>query len=406
MTDSLGSKDRGVCIIIPTYNNAKTIGNVISQTLLYCKNVYVVNDGSTDETLEVLNNINEIKLITYEANKGKGNAIRRGFKAALLDGFDFAITIDSDGQHYADDIEVLLNKHESNPESLLVGSRNIEAEGMPAKNTFANKFSNFWYWVETGQKLPDTQSGFRLYPIHKYRKTKWFTTKYEFEIEILIRSNWSGINVLPIPIRVYYPPAEERVSHFKPLKDFTRISILNTFLVLINYLYIIPINAFKYLANNKLTTVIKEQIMLHNENPFKVSAAIGFGIFMGITPIWGFQMLVSVLLAHALKLNKVLVVAFSNISLPPFIPFVIYFSYKTGALFFDNKVDFTMETLTYLKQQVMDGQFYNTFNEFGYSLLQYISGSLILGLILGLVVGTVSYFIIRFINLKKTIASK
>lgn len=402
MTERSSRKDNGVCIIIPTYNNAKTIVNVISETMVYCKDIYVINDGSTDETLNILDGIKGIKIISYESNKGKGYAIRKGFEAALADGFDYAITIDSDGQHYPDDIEVLIQKHNAQPNSLIVGSRNIEADGMPSKNTFANKFSNFWYWAETGQKLPDTQSGFRLYPIHKYRKTKWFTTKYEFEIEVLVRSNWSGINVLPVPIKVYYPPEDERVSHFKPFKDFTRISILNTFLVLITYLYIMPIRLFKYLLNNKFTTIIYEQITLHNENPFKISIAMGFGIFMGIAPIWGFQMLVAVLLAHAFKLNKVLVLAFSNISLPPVIPFIIYLSYKIGGLFFDNSVEFNMETLSYLKQEIINGHFYKTLNEFGYSMLQYISGSLVLGLLAGFSVFLISYTIIKFINFNKT----
>lgn len=402
MIENLGKNYNRVCIIIPTFNNAKTIVNVISETLAYCDNIYVVNDGSTDETLDLIADLKSIKLVSYKSNIGKGYAIRKGFEAALADGFDYAITIDSDGQHYPDDIEVLLQKHTDQPNSLIVGSRNIEADGMPSKNTFANKFSNFWYWAETGQKLPDTQSGFRLYPIHKYRKTKWYTTKYEFEIEILVRSNWSGINVLPVPIKVYYPPEDERVSHFKPFKDFTRISILNTFLVLITYLYIMPIRLFKYLLNNKFTTIIWEQITLHNENPFKISIAMGFGIFMGITPIWGFQMLIAVLLAHAFKLNKVLVLAFSNISLPPVIPFIIYLSYKIGGLFFDDSVEFNMETLSYLKQEIVNGHFYKTLNEFGYSMLQYITGSLVLGLLAGFSVFLISYAIIKFINFNKT----
>lgn len=402
MTENLGKNYNRVCIIIPTFNNAKTIVNVISETLVYCNNVYVVNDGSTDETLDLIADLKSIKLVSYKSNIGKGYAIRKGFEAALADGFDYAITIDSDGQHYPDDIEVLLQKHTDQPNSLIVGSRNIEADGMPSKNTFANKFSNFWYWAETGQKLPDTQSGFRLYPIHKYRKTIWYTTKYEFEIEILVRSNWSGINILPVPIKVYYPPEDERVSHFKPFKDFTRISILNTFLVLITYLYIMPIRLFKYLLNNKFTTIIWEQITLHNENPFKISIAMGFGIFMGITPIWGFQMLIAVLLAHAFKLNKVLVLAFSNISLPPVIPFIIYLSYKIGGLFFDDSVEFNMETLSYLKQEIVNGHFYKTLNEFGYSMLQYITGSLVLGLLAGFSTFLISYAIIKFINFNKT----
>jgi len=402
MTEGKKGNSEKVCVIIPTYNNAKTIVKVVEETLHYSSHVFVVNDGSTDETLEVLKTVKGFELITYPSNKGKGFAIQQGFKKALQKGFKYAITLDSDGQHFPSDLKVILKRHSQKPDALLIGSRNIEAEGMPGKNSFANKFSNFWFWVETGQKLPDTQSGFRLYPIYKYKNTHWFTTKYEFEIEVLVRSNWSGIEVVAVPIKVYYPPEGERVSHFKPAKDFTRISILNTFLVLITYLYILPIKAYKYLVNNRFTTVIKEQILMHNENPLKISTAMGFGIFMGITPIWGFQMLVAVLLAHALRLNKVLVLAFSNISLPPLIPFIIYFSYKTGVLFFDNSIEFNKDTLVFLKQQVLDGHFYETFNEFGYSILQYVVGSLVLGAIAGMFVFVLSYVLIRIFKPKKT----
>ena len=89
---------------------------------------------------------------------------------------------------------------------------------MPSENTFANKFSNFWYKVETGQTLTDTQSGFRLYPLEKLQSIRFITRRYEFEVEVIVRAAWRGINVENVPIKVYYPPKDERVSHFRPLK--------------------------------------------------------------------------------------------------------------------------------------------------------------------------------------------
>lgn len=386
---------KNICVIIPTYNNAGTISDVISGVKKYITKIIVVDDGSTDETAKILNETDSIKVITFPENKGKGAAIRKGFRYALEEGYDYAITIDSDGQHFPEDIPDFLNTIEDNPGSLIIGSRNIQADGMPSKNTFANKFSNFWYWAETNQKLPDTQSGFRLYPIYSYQKSRFFTNRFEFEIEVLVRSAWSNIKVIPIPIQVHYAPEGERVTHFRPLPDFTRISLLNTILVLITFLYIVPLRAFRYLTKNKFTKVVKEQILLHNENPTKVSAAIGFGIFMGIVPIWGFQMLVAALLAHAFRLNKIIVLAFSNISLPPAIPFIVYFSYAMGGLVMDNPYTFTTETIDYLRDQIMSGGFYNALNEFGYSILQYVIGALMLGFTLGITAFIVSYIVIR-----------
>lgn len=388
-----------ICIIIPTFNNQNTIVEVARDVEKYCDSILIVNDGSTDETSNLIKSINGIEVIEYEKNIGKGYAVRQGFKRALDLGFDYAITIDADGQHFADDLEVFAQNHKENPDALLIGSRNISADGMPSKNTFANKFSNFWFWVETGEKLPDTQSGFRLYPIKFYRKSKFFTRKYEFEIEVLVRSAWSGIRILPVPIKVDYP--EDRVSHFRPLPDFTRISLLNTCLVLITYLWIVPRNAFRYLTRNKFVDVIKDQISAHNDKPSKIAIALGFGVFMGIAPIWGFQMLVAAFLAHFFRLNKILVLAASNISLPPIVPFIIYFSYKTGGFFLSSQQEITKETLVYLKEQLSNGEFYATFQEFGYSIFQYIFGALIFGLAMGIGVGVVSYLILKLSGFSK-----
>ncbi len=391
-------EDYNLCVIIPTFNNQKTIVSVIEDVKLYCENIVVVNDGSTDNTYELINQISNIEVISYPKNKGKGNAIQ-GFKRVLELGFDYAITIDADGQHFAEDLQVFNDKIKEEPDALMIGSRNISADGMPSKSTFANKFSNFWFWVETGQKLPDTQSGFRLYPIKFYQKSRFFTKKYEFEVEVIVRSAWSGIKIIPVPIKVDYP--EDRVTHFRPLPDFTRISILNTCLVLITFLYIVPRNAFRYLTRNKFIDIIRDQITAHNESPAKIAFALGFGVFMGIAPIWGFQMLVAAFLAHFMRLNKILVLAASNISLPPVVPFLIYFSYKTGGMVVNNPEELTKETLIQLKQQILEGNFYATFQDFGYSIFQYVVGALIFALAMGMGVGVISWLILKITTVFK-----
>jgi len=144
--------------------------------------------------------INSIPLLLSNNDKNIGK--RLGLFAKDLKGhyhwvFEYAITIDSDAQHFPDDIPLFIDELKKYPDSLFIGSRDIAADGMPSKNTFANKFSNFWYWAETNINLPDTQSGFRLYPIKFYKNTKFYTSKYEFEIEVLVRSAWSNIKVIP-----------------------------------------------------------------------------------------------------------------------------------------------------------------------------------------------------------------
>jgi glycosyltransferase involved in cell wall biosynthesis len=234
-----------VCVLIPTFNNAATLSSVIDGVLKITNQVIVVNDGSTDGTLSVLNQYERIAVVSYEGNKGKGYALRQGFKHAVSAGYDYAITLDSDGQHYPEDLLNFEAALEAHPHAIIIGARNMDHASVPGKSSFGNNFSNFWFQVETGLKLSDTQSGYRLYPVRALEKFSFITRKYEFEIEVLVRAAWSGIDVLNIPVRVYYPEKEKRVSHFRPFKDFTRISILNTFLVLITLLYIIPRNFFR-----------------------------------------------------------------------------------------------------------------------------------------------------------------
>jgi glycosyltransferase involved in cell wall biosynthesis len=233
-----------VCVLIPTYNNERTLKQVLEDVLKYSNNVIVVNDGATDGTPQILQSFPHVDVVTYEKNVGKGWALRQGFKHALAKGFDYAVTIDSDGQHFAEDLPKFIDKLEEEPGSLSIGARNMEQSSVPGKSSFGNKFSNFWYWVETGLRMPDTQSGYRLYPIRRMEKMNFFTRKFEFEIEVIVRASWRGIPVNAVPVKVFYAERESRVSHFRPFKDFSRISVLNTVLVTIALLYIKPRDLF------------------------------------------------------------------------------------------------------------------------------------------------------------------
>ena len=220
-----------LCVIIPTYNNAGTISQVISDVAGYCQDVIVVNDGSTDDTAAILDCLpTPFTLVSYPKNKGKGHALVKGFQKAKEMGFTHAITIDADGQHFPGDIPLFIKGMEENPEGIIVGCRNLTEKNMPRQNTFANRFSNFWFRLQTGVNLSDTQSGFRLYNLSALRLLKLITSRYEAELEFLVFSAWMGTPISTVNVRVYYPPAEERVSHFRPVYDFFRISVLNTIL--------------------------------------------------------------------------------------------------------------------------------------------------------------------------------
>ncbi|HTG55237.1 MAG TPA: DUF2062 domain-containing protein [Niabella sp.] len=377
--------DLRVCVIIPTYNNAATIATVISDTLKYTNHIIVVNDGSTDNTADILEGFPGITVESYLPNRGKGMALRTGFKKAIALGYEYAITIDSDGQHFAKDLPLFIEKLKTEGPALVMGARNMDtADNVPGKSSFGNKFSNFWYKVETGIELPDTQTGYRLYPLSPINKMKFFTRKYEFEIEVIVRLAWAGVKVSSVPITVYYPPKEERISHFRPFKDFTRISIVNTVLVTICFFYIWPRDFIRKFYKNKNWKQELRQILLKpGETDIKKANAIAFGGFMGIIPIWGFQLLVGVFLAHLFKLNKALFVLAAHISFAPMIPVIVFLSYKMGKPFMGSRaVDIS------LNKQL-------TLSKIGQNLEQYIYGSLLLAIIVAVV-----FWLLTFILLK------
>ena len=240
-----------LCVVVPTYNNQKTLSGVINDILKYTSNIIVVNDGSTDDTAEILKGFSEkICVVSYMPNKGKGFALKSGFDKAEQLGYGGAITIDSDGQHFASEIERFVEYADKYPDALLLGQRTTEGD-MPTKNSFANKFSSFWFTVQTAYRFRDTQNGFRLYPLSAMKGLRSISSRYEAELETLVRSAWKGIRIVPIPTRVYYPPAGERVTHFRPGKDFFRISVLNTLFTLLAIVYGYPSMFFRRLFSKK-----------------------------------------------------------------------------------------------------------------------------------------------------------
>lgn len=238
---TVGVEENEVCAVIPTYQNAKTLLKVVADVHRVVDTVIVVDDGSKDGTAALLDkatgNERPEKVLTHPKNCGKGAALKTGLTYARQQGFRYAVTVDADGQHRADDIPALLKAVEEEPDALAIGSRGLQHENMPAKSTFANRFSNFWFALQTLQRLPDTQSGLRVYPLQRLHGLRWMSARYEAELTLLVFSAWAGVKLLPVPVSVYYPPRDQRVTHFRPGRDFTRISVLNTLLCFLMVVY-------------------------------------------------------------------------------------------------------------------------------------------------------------------------
>ena len=208
-------------VIIPTFNNAGTLKDVLSRTLAQGLPIVVVDDGCTDGTREILSGFKDVTVIAHPKNQGKGAALKTAFRWALEKGYAYAVTIDSDGQHYPEDIPELLKA--KGERTIVVGSRTTR--GANAGGSFANRFSNFWFTAYTGIRLTDTQTGFRLYPLRDLPSLRVVGNRYEAELSLLLFSAWKGLRLVPVQVRVNYP--KDRVTHFRPFQDFMRITLVN-----------------------------------------------------------------------------------------------------------------------------------------------------------------------------------
>lgn len=371
------------CVIIPTYNNEKTLKRVLDKTLDFTSDVIVVNDGSTDSTSTILKAYPHIIQIHFPQNQGKGMALRAGFKESLKRNFTYAITLDSDGQHFPEDFAIFVKEIQQNGEALLIGDRNMKQEGIPGKSSVGNKISTFWYWFETGLQLQDTQSGYRLYPIKRMEKLKYFTRKFEFEIEVIVKAAWEGIPVKNVPIQVLYDESE-RVSHFRPFKDFTRISLLNTYLVFLTLVYIKPREYFRHFKEKGFKRFFLEDLLHSKDSSLIKSLSVALGVFIGIAPLWGFQTVTVLFLAYILRLNKLIAFAFSNISIPPMIPLIIYVSMTIGNFFLGKP-----------KMPPVQWDAFSSYKEYiAQNLAEYLVGSIILASVAAMVFGLGSYFLL------------
>jgi uncharacterized protein (DUF2062 family) len=184
-----------------------------------------------------------------------------------------------------------------------------------------------------------------------------------------------------VPVRVYYPDARERISHFKPFRDFSRISILNSFLVMMALFYYYPLKIIRAFSWHNLKMFLRNHIIHSKESDLKISLSVSLGIFFGIVPIWGYQMLAAGISAHLLRLNKVIAVAFSNISIPPMIPVILYSSVHLGGLILDQPALISLNNITF--ESVKD------------SLAQYVVGSFALAAAGGMGIGSITYILLQ-----------
>lgn len=215
-------KPKRIAVVIPVFNHAQRVAGVVREACRLGWPVFVVDDGSTDRTAEILAGLTGFRLLRHPVNLGKGAALLTGF-AAAAEVADWAITMDADGQHRPADAFSLIEAVAGEERPMVVGYRHgMDAEHVPWTSRFGRGFSNFWVAIAGGPRLKDSQSGFRLYPLPEVLNLGVQSRRYQFEVEVLVQARRKGFAMIEAPVNVVYQAPGERISHFRPWVDFVR----------------------------------------------------------------------------------------------------------------------------------------------------------------------------------------
>jgi glycosyltransferase involved in cell wall biosynthesis len=211
-----------VAAVIPAYRAAGTVGRVVEGARRHTARVFVVDDGSDDATTATATAAGA-EVLRHPVNAGKGAAIQTGLRALAAAHVERALTLDADGQHLPEEIPVLLAASDAAPRAIVVGERRKEGHEIARKNLFGNWIADRLLRLVAGQRLPDTQSGFRIYPVDGTLALGALGARFEFETEVLLRAARRGMPLVGVPVAVHYPPVAERISHYRPARDTLRI---------------------------------------------------------------------------------------------------------------------------------------------------------------------------------------
>lgn len=360
-------------ILIPVYDHGATLRHVVLAALRQHPHVIVVDDGCTDGGPESIADL-PVHLVRHGRNRGKGAAIRSGAAKAVELGYTHVVTLDADGQHRAEDIPAFLRAVEETPWAVIIGARDFSVPNVPGSSRFGRKFSQFWMFVQTGLKISDMQSGFRAYPTGILERIACSDSRYSFEIEIVVRAAWAGFAVREIPVSVFYPPREERRSHFRAVADNLRITWLNTRLTVRAFLPV-PFSNKSLDAEGRISLrrpVRTLRILLDNGGtPRELGRSAAWAIFLSTLPLPGLQTLLLLFFIQWKRLNRLCALVMVPLTWPPLVPgLAVLLGYRI--VHGQWLTEFSVRTL---------GQ------EAGYRLLDWIVGSLLLAPLLGAACG-------------------
>ena len=365
---------------VPVFNNKETIRDIVAGCRSVLENVVVVDDGSTDADIKTLLKDMDAVVLRHEKNLGKGSAILTASRYVEDQGGTYMITIDADGQHNPGDIEKFIPfLHKSEP-ALVIGCRNFDTAHVPRGSRFGRKFANFWLRMETGIYISDCQSGFRAYPVKYVNRMKFSGSHYDFEAEVLAKAAWAGLDLVSVDVGVHYPVPEERVSHFRPVLDNMRISLVHTLLIIRRLL---PVK-HRRLVERKKTDYrtmlhpgrLLKTLLMESATPAELAMSAAVGIFLAVLPLLFVHTIVILYVAARLNLNKIVAVNVQHLCAPPFVPAICI------------EVGFYLRNGHWLT----DISFETVFAQFSDRLIEWLLGSLVIAPVGAVLIGCVTFF--------------
>lgn len=368
-----------IAVLIPLYNHRATIEDVVSRSFCQSKDVFVINDGSTDCEAGFLESL-PCRVFHLFPNQGKGVAIREGARKLKALGYTHFVTLDADGQHYPEDLPLFFAQIQSHPESFILGVRDFSTPNVPKSSRFGRSFSQFWCFVQTGLVVHDMQSGYRAYPIEPLLCLHLCENRYSFEIEVLVKAAWAGFAIVEVPVQVFYPEREKRVSHFMAVADNLRITLLNTKLT-IRAMTPIPFrcHARQQKSLSLLRPMASLRTLLQESTPENLAFSAACSLFLCTLPLLGFQSILILFAIHSLRLDRLCALCIVPVSWCPVLPamclmlghYVLHGAWLS---------DFTVQTLAY---------------EAHLRFLEWIVGSFFLAPLLAVFLGGLVYFLAK-----------
>ncbi len=389
-------------VIAASHNNVATLPDILHRLDQLGLPIIVMNDGSTDSTAQLLQSweheATDRVALHDPVNRGKSAALRNGLRKAAELGYTHAVSIDTDGQLFPEDIPKLLDLAIEHPTAMVLGTRDKSAPDYPRLSRIGRWISNLLLGIQTNRKIIDSQCGLRVYPLQLINKLPCRSNHFGFETEVLARAAWAGAPMVETPIQCRYFPGDRRVSHFKPWLDSLRISTLHI------KLFIAALNPFPR-PHPQLGSAPKHSLIwqfLHWLNPLtawrqvrhdeaartRFAAGCAAGVLIANLPIYGGQTILALYVARRFRLHPASTMAGVHVSTPPLGPLLIALGIAVGHWILHGSWPHLAS------YHLTNGQWKTTLIPM---LCEWVIGSIVLGLLMGLVTFVVMDLALRLL---------